>query len=119
MTALGKNFQENTMAILKITRSNEHTNRLRDIKLFLNDKELGSVANGALKEFTVGAGRYSLFAKIDWCSSDKVDFEVESDDTITFDLMSFAKGSFPNGFSALYYMILKPGRYLVLKKVDH
>ena len=106
------------MGVLKIARLDEHTNRLRNIKLFLNNKETGTIANSAIKEFPVEPGRYSLYAKIDWCSSNKVDFEINSNETIKFDLSSFAKGGYPNGFSTLYYLIFRPAQYLILKKAD-
>jgi len=104
------------MPMLTISRSNEHTNRVRNIKLLLNNKEIGTIANGTVKEFTIEPGRHSLMAKIDWGSSKPVVFEVAAHDTIAFELMSFAKGKYPNGFSALYHVIFKPGQYLILRQ---
>jgi hypothetical protein len=41
------------MAVLKITRSSEYVNRLRKIKLLIDDKEAGIITDGETKAFDV------------------------------------------------------------------
>ena len=57
------------MATIIINRTSEYNNRLRDYQIFLDGKKIGVIANGQTKEFETTAGRHTIIAKIDWCSS--------------------------------------------------
>ncbi len=104
------------MATLKITRTSEYANRLRKIKLILDNKELSLIANGETKDFEIAAGEHTLQAKIDWCSSNKLTFTIAEPGIKAFDLSSFAKHSTLGIFSAVYYITLGASKYLNLKE---
>jgi len=104
------------MATIQITRSSEYTNRLRKIRLVLDNKELDSISNGETKNFIVSAGSHTLQAKIDWCTSNKITFTLGENDTRSFDLASFAKTSSLGIFAAIYYITFGSGKYLDLRE---
>jgi hypothetical protein len=104
------------MATLRITRTSEYANRLRKIKLILDNKELSLIANGETKDFEIPVGVHTLQAKIDWCSSNRLTFTIAESGIKSFDLSSFAKHSTLGVFSAIYYITFGASKYLNLKE---
>jgi hypothetical protein len=104
------------MATLVINRSSEYANALRNIKIFLDDKEIGTVANGEEKEFDIPEGFHTLQAKIDWCSSPKTTFNITSTGKKSYGLSSFASRSRFGLLSTIYYITFGTGRYLNLEE---
>ena len=105
------------MPTLQITRSSEYTNRLRSIKLFLDDKELGPVKNGETVLFEIAAGNHLLKAKIDWCSSNIIALHIKENEAKKFNLSSFAKNNPLGILAAIYYISIGANKYLNLKEV--
>jgi hypothetical protein len=77
------------MAIFKIQRTNDYMNLMRDYRLFIDGQKIGSIGNAQTKEFEIPAGRHSLIAKIDWCSSQELSFEIDKDDSKTLLVSGF------------------------------
>lgn len=102
------------MATIKITRSDEYINRMRAIKVFANDKLIGTINNGETKEFALAPGAYNIKAKIDWCSSNTLSFTLNENDIKPVVLTSFSKLKTISGFTILYYLIFAPSKYLRL-----
>lgn len=65
------------MATIKLQRTNENNNRLRDFKIFIDGKQVGIIANGETKEFTTTSGQHAVTAKIDWYSSPDISINVD------------------------------------------
>lgn len=104
------------MPKLKIIRIDEFNNKYRKIKIVLDDKVIGKVANAETLEFDIAEGTHELYAKIDWCSSNRINLVASGGQTETFELSSFAqKGGF-GFFSALYYITFAASRYLNLEQ---
>ena len=77
------------MAIIKIQRTNDYMNLMRDYRLLIDGQKIGSIGNAQTKEFEIPAGRHSLIAKIDWCSSQELSFEIDKDDSNTLLVSGF------------------------------
>ena len=77
------------MARIVIVRSNEHINRFWGIDLYLNGEKLGDICNDETMEFEIPEGNHSLVAKIDWCGSPELNFEVGKNDIQTFNVSGF------------------------------
>jgi hypothetical protein len=71
------------MATIKIQRTSEYINLLRNYRLFIDGQKIGTIANGKTKEFEITAGRHSIVGKIDWCSSPELTFDINDNDTKT------------------------------------
>jgi hypothetical protein len=71
------------MAIIKIQRTSDYINLMRDYRLFIDGQKIGSIGNAQIKDFEIPAGRHSVIAKIDWCSSPELSFEINEHDSKT------------------------------------
>lgn len=67
---------ENKTKII-LTRRSEWLNRLRSYKIFIDDKEVGSIKNGSSDEFIITAGVHQIQCKIAWYSSPVFTINIE------------------------------------------
>lgn len=81
------------MATIKIQRTSEYINLLRDYRLFIDGQKIGTIANGKTKEFEITSGQHSIVAKIDWCSSPELTFDLSDTDTKTVLIGGFKNGN--------------------------
>jgi hypothetical protein len=70
------------MATVKIKRTNEYINLMREFRLFIDGKKVGTIGNSQTKVFEIPSGQHSIIAKIDWCSSPEFSFETNDKDSI-------------------------------------
>lgn len=63
-------------------RARENINTLRSYKIILDDKLIDEISNGATKEILVEKGIHRIKAKIDWCTSNEVEFISDDGDEI-------------------------------------
>lgn len=105
------------MAKLELTRVSEYANKVRDIKVFIDNQQVGTISNGQTKTFDIPEGKHhSLQVKIDWCTSDLVEFEVGEQETKRFTMTSFAKHNPLGTLAAIYYITIASNKYLNLKE---
>jgi hypothetical protein len=64
-------------------------NRFRGFSLYLNGQKLGDIFNDEKEEFEIPEGDHELVAKIDWCSSPAVNFNINNNDVQTFNVGGF------------------------------
>lgn len=100
------------MAKIKIHRSSEYTNKLRNINLWLDSQKIGEIRDGESIEFEVSPGKHTLIARIDWTSSNPIEFTIDSEQLIHFNL------SGRNPFLALLYITIWRNKYLKLIILD-
>ena len=100
------------MAEIKIHRSSEYSNKLRNIILYLDNQQIGEIKDGESKGFKILPGKHSLIAKIDWASSNQIEFNIEKEQVIHFNL------SGQNPFLALLYVTILRKNYLELKMLE-
>ena len=105
------------MPLLQITRSNEYTNRLRNIKIFVDGKQAGVIKNNETENFELPAGNHTLKAKIDWAGSNTISLQLNEGETKKFELTSFAKHNPLGIFAAIYYTTMATNKYLNLEAV--
>ena len=56
----------------------------RSYKIFLDGTEIGKIRHGKSKDFPVQKGKHTLQLKIDWCTSNPVEF-IYDNNPITFE----------------------------------
>lgn len=105
------------MATLKITRSNEYANRVRNIKILLNGAEIGTIKNAETKEFPVTPGNHSLQARVDWGTSNIESFSIGDNEIRQFYIDSFARHNPIGIFATIYYITFGSGKYLRIKEI--
>ncbi|HUH25775.1 MAG TPA: hypothetical protein VLY87_04060 [Flavobacterium sp.] len=107
------------MAIIKIQRSSEYTSKMRAIKIFIDGKQIGTIADGEIKEFTITEGQHNIEAKIDWCSSPKVLFNINNPEAKAFEIGSFAQKNRLSFFFPFYYLTIGRKKYLTLNEINY
>ena len=98
---------------ISVSRDSGYADRLRVYRVLLDGIEIGRVGNGETKSFDVKPGQHHLALKIDWGSSNAIDFGIANDQSV-----KFMCGSNLRGFRlaiGLYYAIFARSKYLWLK----
>lgn len=104
------------MATIRIKRTNEYSNLLRDYKILIDGQQVGTIANGETKDFSTTVGQHTVTAKIDWCSSPDVSVDVKENQTIALNVCGLKT---PIEFLFLIYCLTKGrNRYLTLEVVN-
>ena len=80
------------MATIHIIRPNEYMNRYRDYGLYINEKKVAELSNNKTITHQLPPGRYTFQAKIDWCYSPKLTFEIAEGEAKTFTVSGFKSG---------------------------
>ena len=118
------------MPTIKITREKEFMNLWRNYRIYIDDVEVGAIANGETKEFEVDPGVHRVKSKIDWCGSQELSFEIKDDEAKHFEVAGFrnSKWLMPTllgllgfdfilqllfGFDLAFYLLL-PGFFLLM-----
>ncbi|WP_300666931.1 hypothetical protein [Fluviicola sp.] len=105
------------MAKLELTRVSEYANKVRDIKVFIDNQQVGTISNGQTKTFDIPEGKqHVLQVKIDWCTSNPVEFDIDEHETKRFTMSSFAKHNPLGTFAAIYYITVASNKYLHLEE---
>ena len=97
------------MARIIIERSSEWNNRVRKIGIYIDGEKVGTINNGEKKEYEVEFGKHEVYAKIDWCYSQKIELNINENETTELKLTGFKYGSsilpIMLGFLATYYLL--------------
>lgn len=105
------------MTSLKIIRNSEFVAKYRKFKIMLNDENMGTIKTGETIEVPVQPGNHELYLKIDWCGSNTIKFSTKEREQLQYRVCY--RGDWFNIIQALYFMIFKPYKFLLLEKVDH
>ena len=77
------------MATIRLQRTSEYINRFRDYRIFIDEQQVGTIANGETKYFATNEGQHTIAAKIDWCSSPNISFDIKGNQTKRLKLGGF------------------------------
>ena len=80
------------MALIRIKRTSEYINKLRNIDIFIDGKKVGKIANGEIKDFPTSTGNHKLLAKIDWGTSPEIIVNLKENQLINLELGTFKYG---------------------------
>lgn len=105
------------MPQIEIIRSSEYANRLREIKILIDNQQVGSIANGKTTIFEVAEGNHAIQAKIDWGRSNIINITLGENEKKSFQMTSFAKHNPLGTLAAIYYTIIASDRYLRLEEL--
>lgn len=70
--------------MIRISRQTSYPDSLRSYKIFIDDIYCGDIKNGEIKELDIENGEHSIYLKIDWCRSKKLNFIVNSNELLEF-----------------------------------
>lgn len=69
---------------ITLKRKTAWGDHLRNYKVVLDNKEVGKIADGETFSYEVYPGQHSLYLKIDYARSKKIDFQTNSKKAIVF-----------------------------------
>lgn len=80
------------MPKIKIKRTKEYNNMLRDFIILIDGQEIGKIAYGETKDFEILPGHHIIKAKIDWCSSPELSIIINDNETKNLKVGGFKYG---------------------------
>jgi hypothetical protein len=104
------------MASLTLTRGGTPADILRRYKIILDDEMVGEINIKGKFELKLTPGRHTIYAKIDWCRSNKISFDVDSSSTIKFVCSNNVMGK--NILVSPLFMTVYRNRYLKLEQIN-
>lgn len=111
-TRQGKIEKGNTMIRLK--RDSGYVDRMRAYKVMLDGEQVAKIKNGEQIEIDVAPGNHELYLKIDWCQSNRIEFDLNKN-AMEFECGSSLRGDkFWIPFIELYYITFKRKEYIWL-----
>ena len=100
--------------MIRIKRDSGFNDNRRAYKVVLDGNVVDKVEDGQQIEVDASQGKHELFLKIDWCRSNKIEFESDSSSDIEFEC-----GSNLRGWKILLvyvYITFLPSKYIWLKQ---
>ena len=70
------------MPTIKIHRNSEWKNQKRKYDIFIDDQKVNTIEDNETKELVVSPGIHSVYLKIDWCSSPKIEINTDNTNTL-------------------------------------
>ena len=102
--------------MIRLSRGNFYVDKLRAYKIYIDDVYCGDIKDGEVKDFAAPSGKHTVYAKIDWCTSNKLDVVV-SDGVLELEVSpSLRREKVMVPFIEFYYVIFKKNEYLLLKE---
>ena len=102
--------------MIRLTRGNNYVDKIRAYKIFIDDIYCGNIKNNETKDFEVANGSHIIYAKIDWCRSNKFNIIV-SDSMLELEIGPYIRGNtlwIP--FAEALYVTFKKNEYLWIKE---
>ncbi len=97
------------MTKIIIKRNSEWNNKVREIGIYVDGEKVGTINDGETQEYEIESGKHEVFAKIDWCRSQKIELNTSENETVTLKLTGFKYGAWilpiMFGFMATYYLL--------------
>jgi hypothetical protein len=95
------------MSSITIHRKSHYVNFFRSIKIYIDDEFVAKLSDNETKKIDLTPGEHSLEAKIDWRSSNKIIFNVQTGEEIKMELGSSV-------FNSTQGILLPILRFLIL-----
>jgi hypothetical protein len=99
---------------ISLKREQQYADSLRKYTLFLDGKESGTISKDEEKKIQISPGKHNIELKIDWCTSNKLEFEIKPNQKLNFFCGSNLKG-FKLFFLSLLYITIWTHDYLYIK----
>ncbi len=100
--------------MLRISRKTTYRDILRSYKIILDDIYCENIESGKVKNLDISSGNHTIYLKIDWCRSNKIDFYISANEIIEFEC-----GNSMNGLRILInliYITFLKNKYLWIKR---
>lgn len=99
--------------MIRIKRETSWQDRLRDYKVIVDEKEVGTLGSGETFETSISPGFHTLHLKIDWCTSNKIEFNTQDHETLEFTCGGLSR---VNSLAVWWFITFGWNRYLWIKQ---
>ncbi|MEO8935059.1 MAG: hypothetical protein ABI295_12210 [Xanthomarina sp.] len=99
------------MTKILIERNSEWNNKARAIGIYIDGQKVGTINDGEKKEYVVAPGLHEVYAKTDWCRSQKIALNTIENETTTLKLTGYKHKTWVSamGLGVLFFYFL--GKY--------
>lgn len=101
--------------MLKIKREEGWADKLRNYKVVLDSNVIGSIGQKGTFEYPLNPGIHTLYLKIDWCRSNKIEFEVRDNEIVSFTCGGLKDVKF---LVTIWYITFGWNKYLWIKQLE-
>lgn len=106
------------MGTLIIERNSEWNNKARCFKVFVDDQEVGKIGEKDILRLELEKGSHEVQAKIDWCTSRNLKFELSEGETKTVKLSGFKHSNLILFLSLILFLVYISMRYFLLEELN-
>ena len=103
--------------MIRLTRGSSYADRIRAYKVFIDDVYRGDIKANETIDYAVNNGNHVIYAKIDWCGSNKVDVNINNSICELEIGSSLAGGKFWIPFYTLLLITFFRNKYLWIKLI--
>ncbi|MEI5907545.1 hypothetical protein WAK64_10790 [Bacillus spongiae] len=100
--------------MIEIKRETRFVDKLRGYKVMIDEKEVGTIKSGETFDYPIKQGLHTLYLQIDWCRSNKIEFEIKDNEFLRFECGGL-NGS--KALASLWYITFKRNNYLWIKQI--
>ncbi|TXL65683.1 hypothetical protein FHP05_06050 [Cerasibacillus terrae] len=101
--------------MIEIKREAGWADRLRKYKVILDEEEVGSIGPRGTFEYPINPGLHTLYLQIDWCRSEKLEFESQNNEILKFKCGGLSNFKF---LTIIWYITFRRNRYLWIKQIN-
>jgi len=101
------------MAALRIRRPIQFADLIRKYRLFVDDVQMGEIRPDSEIEIQVTPGTHCVLARIDWCSSNSLQIEIEQGQVFDLEVGSNIRGW--RMYIGFIYVFFLRSQYLYLR----
>lgn len=101
------------MPKITITRTKGFADALRAYNIILDGNSLGKIRAGKTLSFDVSDGSHMIAVKIDWASSEILQFRIQNNETVSFEC-----GNNTTFWNVLFKAISQPETYLWINQTS-
>jgi hypothetical protein len=107
---------EQAMARLLISRPRQYVDILRRYVILVDGERVAKIRRGQTSELELPSGRHRITSRIDWCRSNAIEIEAESDGVHRLEVGSNLRGR--RLLLAFFYLTIWRDQCLYLTKAD-
>ena len=100
--------------MLTISRDKTYRDKLRSYKIMIDGNCYDEIKCGEIKNINLDPGNHTIYLKIDWCRSNKIEFTISENETVEFEC-----GNSMNKWRillAILYITFFKNKYLWIRK---
>lgn len=102
--------------MIRLYRIHQYRDKLRSYKIIIDDEYISDIQSGETLDLEIPEGKHTIYLKIDWCRSNKINFYKSNNENIEFDCGNSMDGW--RIFISLLYVSFFKDKYLRLKMRD-